>query len=122
MNPDNGNLPEKKFNRAMNQWDTDNNIDIETENVMQWLLKNEDMICKPYKGAAMKLLEMRDEEQKEIKQAVRNYGGADVMTDYCQVMYEDLGELSVRKPKFKKKEFKHLKPSQCWNAVKDLHS
>lgn len=37
-------------------------------------------------------------------------------------MYDELISYDVKKPKFKKKDFKYLKGTQCWDTVKLAHS
>jgi len=40
----------------------------------------------------------------------------------CISMYEELMRLSEKKPKFKKKDYKYLKGTDCWTSVQDIHT
>jgi len=52
---------------------------------------------------------------------INKHGGVDAAEPQCMEIYEDLGVLGAKKEPFRKKDFKYLKGTECWDSVKVLH-
>jgi len=99
-----------------------NNVRIDSIDFSKWLKKHEKFICEPYGDESRRILELRDEADKEIRKIINKHGGDDVAEPYCMDLFEELTVHETKKPKFKKKDYNHLRGTGCWESVKALHT